>query len=222
MKYYYDNGTEDYCGPFNLEQLRKEPIKRNTLVWKEGMDNKMEASSMEELKDLFGLGSSKLTQDSLTKNDVEQKYEREENIDKNKRYNPNDDPELSIEQILFSHKGRLRRSKYAAFHIPLNCIAMMIGKSMNFMDETSSGLIFCLLLLLFLVYMDVMVCVKRLNDMNWPALLVLVLLFTGFFNAFFPGLQYLGLFIALPMLFLDGTKGENKNGPDPKMREARS
>lgn len=50
-KYYYiENETQH--GPFSIEDLKSKRINRETLVWTETMENWVQASSVEELKDI--------------------------------------------------------------------------------------------------------------------------------------------------------------------------
>ena len=51
-KYYLHNGKEN-TGPFDIEELKKQNINRNTQVWREGMEDWKEAGAVEELKILF-------------------------------------------------------------------------------------------------------------------------------------------------------------------------
>ena len=51
-QYYYSNGRERF-GPFTLDQLRTKNIAFQTLVWKEGMTDWVQAGKMIELQPLF-------------------------------------------------------------------------------------------------------------------------------------------------------------------------
>ena len=52
QKYYYTNGTERF-GPYSIEELANKGINRTTKVWKEGLDNWVDAQDISELKTLF-------------------------------------------------------------------------------------------------------------------------------------------------------------------------
>jgi TM2 domain-containing membrane protein YozV len=52
MSYYYANGDQ-HRGPFTKEQLAAQALRRDTMVWKEGMPQWQRADSMPELADLF-------------------------------------------------------------------------------------------------------------------------------------------------------------------------
>ena len=53
LKYYYivENGQQS--GPFTVEDLQSKMLKKNTLVWTDGLTNWVSAESMDELKDLL-------------------------------------------------------------------------------------------------------------------------------------------------------------------------
>src|SRR5687767_2845066 len=51
-QYYYSNGKERF-GPFTMDQLRTKNIAFQTLVWKEGMTDWVQAGKMIELQPLF-------------------------------------------------------------------------------------------------------------------------------------------------------------------------
>lgn len=51
-EYYYGVGSERK-GPFTLEDLKKQPIESDTLVWREGMAQWVAANQVPELADLF-------------------------------------------------------------------------------------------------------------------------------------------------------------------------
>lgn len=52
--YYIDDSTKQQCGPFSIEELRSKGIQPQTLVWRSGMANWIEARTVSELAPLFG------------------------------------------------------------------------------------------------------------------------------------------------------------------------
>jgi hypothetical protein len=50
VEYYYAI-SEDQKGPFTIEELLKEPLQKNTRVWKTGMEDWKDASEFDELKE---------------------------------------------------------------------------------------------------------------------------------------------------------------------------
>ena len=53
MEYHYTDGVTNY-GPFTLEQLRQQPINRNTQIWHTGLPAWKPAYEIPELASLFG------------------------------------------------------------------------------------------------------------------------------------------------------------------------
>ena len=52
MSYYYAAGDE-HRGPFTIDQLRAQALRRDTMVWKEGMAQWQRAENVPELAELF-------------------------------------------------------------------------------------------------------------------------------------------------------------------------
>lgn len=53
MLYYYINSASEQVGPADMEQLKKNGVTRDTLVWKEGMKDWIPAGKVQELQLLF-------------------------------------------------------------------------------------------------------------------------------------------------------------------------
>lgn len=53
MEYHYNDGVTNY-GPFTLEQLKQQPINRNTLIWYTGLPEWKPAYQIPELASWFG------------------------------------------------------------------------------------------------------------------------------------------------------------------------
>lgn len=56
-KFYYSDGIEKY-GPFTLDELRAHKIERDTLVWKEGMEDWKPANELSDFADFFNLSET--------------------------------------------------------------------------------------------------------------------------------------------------------------------
>ena len=54
MREYYIHDGQLEKGPFDFEQLKKQPIGRQTPVWYEGLENWAMAGNVDELKGLIG------------------------------------------------------------------------------------------------------------------------------------------------------------------------
>lgn len=57
MEYHYNDGVTNY-GPFTLEQLRQQPINRNTQIWHTGLPAWKPAYEIPELASWFGASPS--------------------------------------------------------------------------------------------------------------------------------------------------------------------
>jgi len=53
MKYYYYVKDEQRFGPFTLEEIKAQKIKKSTLIWADGMENWETSETIEELKDFL-------------------------------------------------------------------------------------------------------------------------------------------------------------------------
>lgn len=63
--FYIDKTTQQQKGPFTPEQLKALNIQPDTMVWSTGMDNWVEANTVEELKNLFTDNTASSGQPSL-------------------------------------------------------------------------------------------------------------------------------------------------------------
>ncbi|WP_417379166.1 DUF805 domain-containing protein [Gimesia sp.] len=111
--------------------------------------------------------------------------------------------------------GRARRLEYwmftlfdVIFTVLSFVVGAVLGRLLN-LDEALNGvglgLGLCLLYLLIVLMPKLSVTVRRLHDTDRSALWLLVFLI--------PGIGPLVMFI---MMILEGTKGPNQYGPDPK------
>ena len=62
MNYYYAK-NEEKIGPLSLDELKKIDLKKDTLVWYEGLDDWVKAEEFKELRDFFKVSSSDVTQE---------------------------------------------------------------------------------------------------------------------------------------------------------------
>ena len=106
--------------------------------------------------------------------------------------------------------GRARRKEYWFFfllYLILYVIAITIDLSMGMVDEVSGYGVFTGLLTLGFILPGIAVLVRRLHDIDksgWWALLSIVPLVN---------------LVLVVFACMDGTKGENRFGPDSKVRE---
>jgi len=117
---------------------------------------------------------------------------------------------LTTKQILFSFEGRIRRSTYWLYYIVLTVVFMVpfviLGGSAGENGEPSSAaLIFLLVAMVPLVWMQLAIAVKRWHDRDKSGWWVLIS-----FVPFIGGLWYL-----IECGFLQGTQGPNRFGNAP-------
>ncbi|MCB7481616.1 DUF805 domain-containing protein [Christiangramia sediminis] len=118
-----------------------------------------------------------------------------------------DDASVAIsEESFFSTSGRLRRSSYLGrailLGIPAGIASVIIQDTY---DDTAIG--WCAIVMIICSVLIFIQFIKRLHDINlsgWYSLINLI--------------PYVGGFFGLIVLFIDGSKGPNKYGTDPKNR----
>lgn len=123
---------------------------------------------------------------------------------------------MDFEHLLFSYRGRTRRSHWWAAQIVLGVLLLIVRYGWKAIQAALTpkgdqitiamfGVAF-LLLVGLLLWMCLAVSVKRLHDRNWSGWLVLVTLIpiVG------------GLFSLICLGIMDGTRGPNNFGPSPK------
>ncbi len=53
MNYFYVHNGHEQQGPFDIEELKSQSLKRDTPIWYEGLEDWIVAEKIEELKILF-------------------------------------------------------------------------------------------------------------------------------------------------------------------------
>ena len=101
--------------------------------------------------------------------------------------------------------GRATRKEYWLFVLLYIILAIVFGV----LDALLSSSILLILLGVALFIPNVAVIVRRLHDINFSGWWILLTL-----------LPILGSIILLVMMLMDGTKGKNRFGDDPKGRKA--
>lgn len=51
--YWYINSRHQKTGPFSLEALKRQDIKKDTMVWRDGLEGWIEASRLNDLEGMF-------------------------------------------------------------------------------------------------------------------------------------------------------------------------
>ena len=194
MKYFYENDKNEQVGPIDINKLKSINLKSSTLVWKEGTENWLEAKNFEELRELFIKPPplpSKKNELKIPTNSFIRQVKESENVNK--------------KHSIWSYKGRMRRSEYFGYVFVLG----IATKGITYFSESSyeeDPIQLLFLLLIPILYLYVIIAIKRLHDMNFYGIF--------FFISFIP-------LINLTLVFWDGIEGANKYGADPKGREPR-
>jgi len=117
----------------------------------------------------------------------------------------------TLGQFLFSPYGRISRSQYwLRWVVPYLVIYMVLLGLTLATKDSAAGAVFGVLLLIFVLVMiwpSIAVLVKRVHDRDWPWPFILLLLV--------PLVQFWPM---VEIMFLRGTIGSNRFGPDPVPR----
>lgn len=114
---------------------------------------------------------------------------------------------MNQKQALFSFQGRMRRRDYWIYSIP---VLLLMLPSFFYQGGNDVLDVLSLLLLFVVMYMSMALNVKRLRDRDKGPLWVLMTL-----------VPLIGpIFALIELGILDGTKGDNRFGPDPKKRQS--
>lgn len=112
---------------------------------------------------------------------------------------------MNQKQALFSFQGRIRRREYWLYSLPVLLLmipAFFYQGGNDLLDILSFGLLF------LIMYMSAALNVKRLKDRDKSPIWLLV--------TFLPLIG--PIFSLIELGILEGTKGPNRYGPDPKGR----
>lgn len=139
MKHYFYSDGEKQKGPFTFEQLKNENIKKETLIWFEGLDDWKPAKEIQELDEIFELIPPPIPKNEFDREheSTEPNYEREESND------TRDESESFVRQKQgmfskpFSFEGRIRRTEYGVTFIIYFVIALIINVIMESGEETA-------------------------------------------------------------------------------------
>lgn len=189
MKYFYSDNVKKH-GPFSLEELLKEDLSDETLIWHEGLENWISAREIPELK--IALEHSpppiplKATVDEAT-NAPDEEYTEDELFPAEADFRP------QMFSRPFSFEGRIRRLEYG-----LSMIAHTVGYLILYtIMESGVAPVFLLgyiPLFWFLWAQGAKRCHDRGNS--------------GWFQI----IPFYGLW----MIFAEGERGSNTHGLNPK------
>jgi uncharacterized membrane protein YhaH (DUF805 family) len=118
----------------------------------------------------------------------------------------------TLGQFLFSPHGRISRSQYwLKWVVPFLVIyVILLGLTLATQGSVAGG-IFGFILIIFALVMlwpSIAILVKRVHDRDWPWPFILLLL-----------VPLVSLWPAIEIMFLRGTIGGNRFGPDPVPRQ---
>ena len=139
MKHYFYSDGEKENGPFTFEQLKNENIKKETLIWFEGLDDWKPAMEIRELDEIFELNPPPIPQKEF-KTTEESSEPRATN---EKSYDTTNESESFVRQKQgmfskpFSFEGRIRRTEYGISLIIYFVIYMVVLAIMESGEEAA-------------------------------------------------------------------------------------
>ena len=188
--------TTKKSGPYSFEELKNENIKKETLIWFEGLDDWTKAEYVLEIKEILELSPPQIIpseQNINTENESSNfKIEDEETDRQNIHTSISSKPSMFREAFLF--KGRIRRMEYGLSLIIYFVYYIIVTLIVVTINSAQLLILFLLPGLIFLWAQGA----KRCHDIGN----------SGWF-------QLIPLY-GLWMLFQDGIKGNNEYGINPK------
>jgi uncharacterized membrane protein YhaH (DUF805 family) len=117
----------------------------------------------------------------------------------------------TLAQFLFSPYGRISRSQYwLKWIVPYLVIYVVLWLLVLATQSSGAGILFSVILLIFAlgaIWPGIAIIVKRVHDRDWPWPFILLL-----------AVPIVSLWPAIEIMFLRGTIGPNRFGPDPVPR----
>lgn len=207
-KYFYSHGNEKH-GPFSLEEMKTKNIRKETLIWYEGLSDWTPAGDIQVFVDILEITPPPLTADEIVplSKEVECPFckailELDEDEQTRGEYTcsncnklvTNNSIGTSMFKNPFSFKGRIRRMEYGLSMI----IYVFLLAIVNSIFQSRGDAMFLLIAYIPLLWFALAQGAKRCHDRGN----------SGFFQV----IPFYGLW----MLFADGNIGANEYGYNPK------
>jgi uncharacterized membrane protein YhaH (DUF805 family) len=189
-KYFYSNDNQKN-GPYTFEELKNENIKKETLIWYEGLEDWTQASELVEMTSILELNPPELNQSFIENNIsnipiIEAKNSKKsENIQKSKQ---------GMFSKPFSFDGRIRRTEFGVSLIIYFIVYLFVLAIVESGDVPIIGLAF-IPMLWFLWAQGAKRC-HDIGNSGWYQIIP---------------------FYVFWMLFANGQKETNQYGMNPKL-----
>ena len=106
---------------------------------------------------------------------------------------------------IFALEGRRNRQSYALYFLAFNIALILYGAMAGFVGEMNPSLGMVMVLLwLPVAYSGLVVIAQRCRDFGWAGWAALII-----------AVPVIGVFFIIALLFIPGTSGPNRYGPDP-------
>ena len=150
-KYFYSNDNEKN-GPFSFEELKNENIKKETLIWYEGLDDWTKAEYVLEIKEILELSPPPIIpseQNINTENESSNFNIEDEETNSQNIHTSHYSSKTNMFRDVFLFKGRIRRLEYGlsliiyfVYYFIVNIIVVAIGSFQLLILFLLPGLIF--------------------------------------------------------------------------------
>jgi uncharacterized membrane protein YhaH (DUF805 family) len=194
-KYYYSDGNFQN-GPVTFEEL-KSKIAPNTYVWFDGLDSWTIALEVEELKVLFNQSPPKLPNQIYYEKQVTDFKQVDKSVKFEKNYNSS-----QLFRNPFSFENRIRRFEYGisviVFGFLGNLIDSYIANATYLLNDGYWDRAWVKIFYIPLFWFFIAQATKRCHDLGKSGWWQLIPLYN------------------IIIVFLEGDKGDNKYGSDPK------
>lgn len=197
MKHYFYSDGEKQKGPFTFEQLKKENIDKDTLVWFEGLSDWKPVKEIKELEDILQLTPPPVPGTETESNTINNESDiiSEESTPDNDNTESYTPKKRGMFSNPFSFNGRIRRLEYGISFIIYVFIAVFVNAILESGGDETAILGLAYIPMLWFLWAQ---GAKRCHDLGN--------------NGWWQIIPFYGLW----MLFQNGQPGLNKYGVNPK------